>query len=71
MHRCQVMARIVAQVYNWWTIHAGLAVPYRHAEAITSRPLLLYTVGRQARHAGQTVLLLTRIHERRRLWRVP
>jgi hypothetical protein len=62
MHRCQVMARIVAQVYNWWTIYAGLAVPDRHAEAITSRPLLLYAVGRQVRHAGKTVLLLTSIH---------
>ena len=51
MHRCQVMARIVAQVYNWWTIYAGLAVPDRHAEAVTSRPLLLYAVGRQVRHA--------------------
>ena len=62
MHRCQVMARIVAQVYNWWTVYAGLAVPDRHAEAITSRPLLLYAVGRQVRHAGKTMLLLTSTH---------
>jgi hypothetical protein len=62
MHRCQVTARIVAQVYNWWTIYAGLAVPDRHAEAVTSRPLLLYAVGKQVRHAGKTVLLLTSTH---------
>ena len=62
MHRCQVMARIMAQVYNWWSIYVGLAVPDRHAEAITSRPLLLYAVGKQVRHAGKTVLLLTSTH---------
>jgi len=66
LHRCQVMARIVAQVYNWWTIYAGLCVPERHAEAITSRPLLLYAVGRQIRHAGKTVLLLTSTHAKAR-----
>jgi hypothetical protein len=62
MHRCQVMARIVAQVYNWWSIYAGLAVTDRHVEAITSRPLLLYAVGKQVQHAGKTMLLLTSIH---------
>jgi len=62
MHRCQVMARIVAQVYNWWSIYAGLAVPDRHVEAITSRPLLLYAVGKQVRHAGKIMLSLTSVH---------
>lgn len=62
MERCQVMARIVAQVYNWWSIYAGLAVTDRHAEAITSRPLLLYAVGKQVHHAGKTVLSLTSVH---------
>ncbi|OQB37764.1 MAG: Transposase DDE domain protein [Candidatus Hydrogenedentes bacterium ADurb.Bin179] len=62
MHRCQVMARIVAQVYNWWSIYAGLAVADRHVEAITSRPLLLYAVGKQVQHAGRTMLSLTSVH---------
>lgn len=62
MHRCQVMARIVAQVYNWWSIYAGLAVTDRHAEAITSRPLLLYAVGKQVHHAGKILLSLTSVH---------
>ena len=62
MHRCQVMARIVAQAYNWWSIYTGLAVPERHAEAITSRPLLLYAVGKQVRHAGKTTLHVTSTH---------
>jgi hypothetical protein len=56
------MARIVAQVYTWWSLYVGLALPDRHAEAITSRPLLLHAVGKQLRHAGKTVLLLTGMH---------
>ena len=62
LHRCQVMARIVAQVYNWWSLYVGLALPDRHAEAITSRPLLLHAVGKQIRHAGKSVLFLTSMH---------
>ena len=67
LHRCQVMARIVAQVYNWWSLYAGLALPDRHAEAITSRPLLLHAVGKQVRHAGKTVLFLTSMHAQARM----
>jgi len=62
LHRCQLMARIVAQVYNWWSLYAGLAVPDRHAEAITTRPMLLHAVGKQVHHAGKTMLLLTSVH---------
>jgi hypothetical protein len=62
MHRSQVMARIVAQIYNWWSVYCGLAVTDRHAEAITSRPLLLYAVGKQVHHAGKTMLSLTSAH---------
>ena len=53
MKRCQVMARIIALVYNWWSLYVRLATPERHAEAITSRPLLLYGVGQQTRHGGK------------------
>jgi hypothetical protein len=62
MARCQVMARIVALVYNWWTLFTRLAVPGKHAEAITSRPLLLHAVGKQTKHAGQTRLTITSSH---------
>jgi len=62
LHRCQIMARLVALVYNWWSLYVRLAVPDRHAEAITSRPLLLYGVGRQTRHGGQSTLTITPMH---------
>ena len=41
LKRCCFMARIVALVYNWWTLFVRLAHPDKHLEAITSRPLLL------------------------------
>jgi hypothetical protein len=65
MDRCQVMARMVALVYNWWTLFTRLAIPNKHAEAITSRPLLLHAVGRQTKHAGQTRITITSSHAKR------
>ena len=60
--RCQLMARISALVFNWWSLFAGLAFPDKHAEAITSRPLLLHSVGKQTRHAGQKKVTITSAH---------
>jgi hypothetical protein len=62
LQRCQIMARHTALIYNWWSLYVRALIPERHAEAITSRPLLLYAVGRQTHHAGQTVLKLTGFH---------
>jgi hypothetical protein len=62
LHRNQIMARIIALIYNWWSLYVRLAIPDRHAEAITSRPLLLYGVGQQTRHGGQTTLTITPAH---------
>jgi hypothetical protein len=56
------MARHIALIYNWWSLFARLAIPDKHAEAITSRPLLLHAVGKQTRHAGQIRLTLTSMH---------
>lgn len=60
--RCQLIARISALVFNWWSLFSGLAFPDKHAEAITSRPLLLHSVGKQTRHAGQKKLTITSTH---------
>ena len=56
------MARHIALIYNWWSMFVRLAIPRRHAEAITSRPLLLTAVGKQTQHQGQTKLTLTSTH---------
>jgi hypothetical protein len=60
--RCQILARIVAVIYNWWSLFTRLAIPNRHTEATTSRPLLLQGIGRQPRHANQTTLTITSNH---------
>ena len=60
--RCRLMARMVALVYNWWTLYVRLAQPHKHFEAISSRPLLLNGVATQTKHAGQTRLTITSTH---------
>jgi hypothetical protein len=62
--RCQVMARITALVYNWWTIFMRLGIPDKHAEAITSRPLALYGIARQTKHSHQTTVEVTSTHSK-------
>ncbi|MDF0652103.1 MAG: transposase [Nitrospira sp.] len=60
--RCRLMARMVALVYNWWTLFVRLAQPHKHFEAISSRPLLVHDVATQTHHAGQTRLTITSLH---------
>jgi len=63
--RTQIMARITAQVYNWWTIFARMAVPDKHIEGTTSRPLLLHSIGRSTSHGSQSTIHLTSMHAKR------
>lgn len=60
--RCQILGRIIALVYNWWTIFMRLGIPEKHAEAITSRPLALHGIARQTRHGNQTTVEITSTH---------
>jgi hypothetical protein len=60
--RCQIMARITALVYNWWTIFMRLGIPDKHAEALTSRPLALHGIARRTRHSNQTTVEVTSTH---------
>ena len=62
LKRCRLIARMVALIYNWWTLFVRLANPHKHHEAITSRPLLLHGVATQTQHAGQTRLIITSTH---------
>src|SRR3982751_3033172 len=62
VRRCQILARTIAVTYNWWTLFTRLAIPNRHTEAITSRPLLLSGVARQTTHSNQTTLTITSMH---------
>jgi len=62
--RCQLAARMVALVYNWWNIFVRLAEPDKHLEAITSRPLLLAGIAERTRHGRQTTLRIAPAHSR-------
>jgi hypothetical protein len=62
LHRCRLLARIVALVYGWWSLFARLADPERHREALTSRPLLLSAIAHRTRHAGQVTLSISSTH---------
>ena len=55
----QVAARIVALIYNWWSIFCRIADPDHHREAITTRPTLLHSIVRQTTSGGQRTLTIT------------
>ena len=60
--RCQVAARNVALIYNWWNLFVRCAEPERPREAVTSRPLRLCAVGRIIESGRQVTLRLTSTH---------
>jgi hypothetical protein len=62
LKRCRLMAMMGGLVYNWWSLFVRLAIPDRHAEAITSRPLLMQGVAKQTTHGGQKTLTITSSH---------
>lgn len=62
LERCNLSARAVALIYNWWSWYVRLAHPKTRLEAITSRPMLLGGVARLTQHAGQSRLLITLSH---------
>lgn len=59
---CRMMSRIIALIYNWWSLYVRLALPDQHHEAITSRPLLLSSVGRQTKHSDKKTITITSMH---------
>lgn len=60
--RCQIIARLIALIYNWWSLFVRLVDRQRHREAVTSRPMLLGGVARQTKHAGQSRLHVNLSH---------
>lgn len=62
IHSSTTMAQMIALIYNWWSLYTRLALPGKHHEAITSRPLLLSSIGRLISSAGQKTLKLTSMH---------
>jgi hypothetical protein len=62
LKRSQLMARMVALIFNWWSIFTRMATGSKHGEAITTRPLFQHGVARRTRHANQTQLSISSQH---------
>lgn len=62
----QLAARLVALIYNWWSIFVRLISPTHHREAVTSRPVLLHSIVRQTGSGGQRFLTITSNHRWRK-----
>jgi hypothetical protein len=62
LKRTRFMSKIIALIYNWWTLFIRLITPHKHTEAITSRPLMLNAAGRQTKHANQTQITICNTH---------
>ena len=62
LKRSQLMARIVALIFNWWSLFTRIASGRKHGEAITTRPLFLAGVGRRTRSGRQHFLSLSSLH---------
>ncbi len=56
------MDRMIALIYNWWNLFVRLAIPDKHHEAVTSRPLLLSSVGRLIERSRQKKMIITSAH---------
>lgn len=66
---CQLISRMIALIYNWWTLFIRLANPDgRHIEALSSRPQLLTSVGQLVTSGRQKLLRITHHHGRRAYW---
>lgn len=62
LHRCQLTARTVALVYNWWSLYVRLLHPKKRLEAVTSKPLLLTGIAERTRHARKSRITITPMH---------
>ena len=62
LKRCRIIARMIALIYNWWTLYVRCCEPEKHTEAVTSRPKLLSSIGRLTESGRQKKLTITNTH---------
>ena len=62
LKRCRFLARMVALIYDWWTLYVRLNNPDTHRESITSRPLLMSAIGKLTDSGNQKKIKLTSQH---------
>lgn len=66
LKRSQLMARIVALIFNWWSLFTRIASGKKHGEAITTRPQFLEGIARYTKHANQSHLSISSLHAKAR-----
>ncbi|MFN9300248.1 MAG: transposase [Acidobacteriota bacterium] len=66
LKRSQLMARLVALIYNWWSIFTRMGTGNKHGDAITTRPLLQQAIAKKTTHANQTKLSISSLHAKAR-----
>lgn len=64
LKRCQIWSKMTILIYNWWSIFVRLLSPRKHVEAVTSRPILLESIGRTISHADNKKIKITPIHSK-------
>ena len=62
LKRSQLMARMVALIFNWWSLYTRIATQNKHGEAITTRPMFLQGIARHTQHANQTYMSISSLH---------
>lgn len=67
LKRCQIWSKMAILIYNWWSIFVRLLSPKKHLEAVTSRPMLLESIGRTISHADHQKIKITPIHSKGKL----
>lgn len=65
LKRTQIWARIILQIYNWWSMFSRMIHPNKHSEAITSRPQVIESIGWQTSHSGKKIIHLYSSHAKR------
>ncbi len=60
--RCRFISRMVALIYNWWSLFVRLSNPDSHRESITSRPLLMSAIGKLTESGRQKKITITSQH---------
>ena len=64
--RSQLMARLVALVYNWWGIFTRMGTGGQHREAITTRPAMIEGAAQRTEDAREVKLEMTSVHGKAR-----
>lgn len=60
--RSELMARLIALIYNWWSLYIKLVDEQIAREAITSRPMFLLHIAKMSTHQSMRTLFIFCAH---------